>query len=122
MHFKVPALCALASLATFASAQSHGVKAFKKAERAAAAHHARNEARMLEQPAAPVVERRQSSPYLNDQTRQFVVDGTAIPDVDFDVGESYAGLLPISASPDETRKLFFWFVTSSVQLICPVLF
>lgn len=27
----------------------------------------------------------------------------------FDVGESYAGLLPISDSPDESRKLFFWF-------------
>ncbi|KAI4183365.1 MAG: hypothetical protein L6R41_005438 [Letrouitia leprolyta] len=40
---------------------------------------------------------------------EFVVDGTAIPDVDFDIGESYAGLLPISASPDETRELFFWF-------------
>lgn len=114
MQFKVTALCALASIATFASAESHGVKAFKKAERAAQAHHARNEARMLQQPAAPAAEKRQSSPYLNDQTRQFVVDGTAIPDVDFDVGESYAGLLPISASPDETRKLFFWSVASFV--------
>jgi carboxypeptidase D len=39
----------------------------------------------------------------------FKVDGKKIPDVDFDVGESYAGLMPISADPQESRKLFFWF-------------
>lgn len=47
--------------------------------------------------------------FLNANTEKFAVNGTAIPDVPFDVGESYAGLLPISASPDETRELFFWF-------------
>ena len=30
----------------------------------------------------------------------------------FDVGESYAGLVPISSAADETRKLFFWCVWS----------
>lgn len=39
----------------------------------------------------------------------FWVNGTAIPDVDFDVGESYAGLLPISDKKNESRKLWFWF-------------
>lgn len=47
--------------------------------------------------------------FLNSKTRKFAVDGTAIPDVDFDIGESYAGLLPISGDADETRELFFWF-------------
>jgi hypothetical protein len=28
------------------------------------------------------------------------------------VGESYAGLLPITNDKDETRKLFFWFFPS----------
>ena len=28
----------------------------------------------------------------------------------FDVGESYAGLVPISSAANETRKLFFWCV------------
>ena len=28
----------------------------------------------------------------------------------FDVGESYAGLVPISSAANETRKLFFWYV------------
>lgn len=41
-----------------------------------------------------------------------MVDGTKIPDVNFDVGESYAGLLPISLDPNETRKLYFWFFPS----------
>jgi carboxypeptidase D len=41
-----------------------------------------------------------------------VVNGKAIPDVDFDIGESYAGLLPISSAPD-AGKLYFWFFPSS---------
>jgi carboxypeptidase D len=41
------------------------------------------------------------------------VDGSAIPDVPFDLGESYAGLLPISSDEDETRKLYFWFFPST---------
>lgn len=28
----------------------------------------------------------------------------------FDIGESYAGLVPISSAANETRKLFFWCV------------
>ena len=28
----------------------------------------------------------------------------------FDIGESYAGLVPISSAFNETRKLFFWYV------------
>ena len=44
---------------------------------------------------------------------EFAVNGSAIPDVSFDIGESYAGLLPISDDPDETRLLYFWFFPSS---------
>lgn len=53
--------------------------------------------------------RKRASPFLTDKTQKFEVDGTAIPDVNFDIGESYAGLLPISGAEDETRELFFWF-------------
>lgn len=42
----------------------------------------------------------------------FIVDGTLLPDVNFDIGESYAGLIPITANEDETQKLFFWFFPS----------
>lgn len=44
---------------------------------------------------------------------EFAVNGTAIPDVDFDVGESYAGSLPISGKPNEEGNLFFWFFPST---------
>lgn len=43
---------------------------------------------------------------------EFSVNGTGIPDVDFDVGESYAGLLPISKNEKEERELYFWFFPS----------
>lgn len=43
-----------------------------------------------------------------------MVNGTAgaIPDVNFDIGESYAGLLPISDKANETSELYFWFFPS----------
>ncbi|EJD41864.1 alpha/beta-hydrolase [Auricularia subglabra TFB-10046 SS5] len=47
--------------------------------------------------------------FRNPKARQFFVDGTSIPDVDFDAGPSWSGLMPISAHANETRKLFFWF-------------
>lgn len=38
-----------------------------------------------------------------------MVNGSSIPEVDYDVGESYAGLLPISNKTDERDHLYFWF-------------
>ena len=38
---------------------------------------------------------------------EFVVNGSAIPDVDFDVGPSYAGQLPVGGDSD--GRLWFWF-------------
>ncbi len=46
----------------------------------------------------------------------FVVNGTAIPDVDFDIRESYAGLLPISQKSNETNQLYFWYFPSQNPL------
>ncbi|KAK3213762.1 hypothetical protein GRF29_28g874914 [Pseudopithomyces chartarum] len=60
----------------------------------------------------PALEKRASS-FLNDKSKQFAVNGTGIPEVPFDIGESYAGLLPISDDPDESRQLFFWFFPST---------
>jgi len=42
------------------------------------------------------------------------VNGTGIPEVKFDIGESYAGLLPIGDAND-TNKLYFWFFPSTNQ-------
>jgi len=36
---------------------------------------------------------------------EFYVDGRSIPDVDFDVGPSWSGLIPISGAANETRKV-----------------
>jgi len=47
--------------------------------------------------------------FSNPKASQFYVDGTTLPLIDFDVGPSWSGLIPISSSPDETRMLFFWF-------------
>ncbi|KAI4147654.1 MAG: hypothetical protein L6R39_003051, partial [Caloplaca ligustica] len=49
--------------------------------------------------------------YLNPETESFLVNGTAFPGLDFDLGESYAGLLP--NGPSGNSSLFFWFFPSS---------
>lgn len=50
----------------------------------------------------------------NEKTKQFKVNGKAIPDVPFDVGESYAGLLPISSEKNSNAsELYFWFYPSA---------
>jgi hypothetical protein len=50
--------------------------------------------------------------FLTDVDPAFAVDGSTLPNITWDVGESYAGLLPINQDPNETRKLFFWFFPS----------
>lgn len=47
--------------------------------------------------------------FKNPKAKQFFVDGTKLPEVDFDAGPSWSGLMPISGAKNETRKLFFWF-------------
>ncbi|EPS45522.1 hypothetical protein H072_450 [Dactylellina haptotyla CBS 200.50] len=61
--------------------------------------------------AAPVTHTQKHTKFYNSKTKEFWVNGTAgaIPDVNFDVPESFAGLMPISADKNETRKLYFWF-------------
>ena len=42
---------------------------------------------------------------------EYVVNGSALPYVDFDIGESYAGLMNISDTSDD-GQLYFWFFPS----------
>ncbi|KAK0338343.1 hypothetical protein LTR59_003017 [Friedmanniomyces endolithicus] len=49
----------------------------------------------------------------NANTTKFAVNGSAIPDVD--IGESYAGLLPISDVANSS-ELYFWFFPSANEL------
>ncbi|KAK3389830.1 serine carboxypeptidase [Podospora didyma] len=62
----------------------------------------------------PPVEKRQTprNLFLTDQTRKFAINGSALPEINFDVGESYAGLLPIEGN-DTSNELFFWFFPST---------
>ncbi|CAG8949818.1 hypothetical protein HYFRA_00004142 [Hymenoscyphus fraxineus] len=53
-----------------------------------------------------------SSQYYTNSTSKYSVNGTAIPEVDFDIGESYAGLMPITSAVNETSQLYFWFFPS----------
>ncbi|KAL0930564.1 carboxypeptidase [Colletotrichum truncatum] len=55
--------------------------------------------------------RRADLQYFTDKTSPFYVDGAKIPEVSFDVGESYAGLIPIDATKPqaEQKRTFFWF-------------
>ena len=53
----------------------------------------------------------QSWVYNTSSTLPFAVD--SLPGIDLPIGESYAGLLPISDSKNETRELFFWFWPTS---------
>jgi hypothetical protein len=61
--------------------------------------------------AASLRSRHSTSSFLTNATKPFAVNGSALPDVHFDIGESYAGLLPIDDTSD--RELFFWFVPST---------
>ena len=54
----------------------------------------------------------------------FRVNGKKIPQVDFDAGDSWAGLLPISSDPNETRKVCWcaYVQYPNDAKICPQLF
>lgn len=50
-----------------------------------------------------------SGEFLTEHTLPFSVNGSALPDVDFNIGETYSGLLPVDESG---KELFFWFAPS----------
>jgi carboxypeptidase D len=100
---------ALGLVATAQAFNQNAVRAFNKGERVRQKHAERLATRA---PEPPKVEKRQSK-FNTQAAQQFVVNGSAIPDVDFDIGESYAGLLPISQDPNESRQLYFWFFPST---------
>ncbi|KAF8876000.1 alpha/beta-hydrolase [Infundibulicybe gibba] len=81
-------------------------------------HARQTEAARRWQPSSPVMRRAakpQNITFSNPKASQFWVNGTNIPEVDFDIGPSWSGLLPISSDPNETRKLFFWFFPPGPQ-------
>jgi carboxypeptidase D len=53
---------------------------------------------------------------LANMTPEFAVNGSALPEVDFNIGESYAGTLPISDNQSDINRLWFWFFPSTNPL------
>ena len=45
---------------------------------------------------------------ISNALPEFYVDGTTIPFVNFDIGPSWSGLIPISSSANETRKVWLY--------------
>ncbi|CAE6409236.1 unnamed protein product [Rhizoctonia solani] len=64
---------------------------------------------------SPHLHKRATINFSNPKAADYLVDGTKIPEVDFDVGPSWSGLMPISGNANETRKLFFWFWPTTNQ-------
>ncbi|KAI0269344.1 hypothetical protein BC834DRAFT_967969 [Gloeopeniophorella convolvens] len=81
-------------------------EALKRWELAARGPDAGNARRDEDKVAPPRVK---NITFTNPKASQFYVDGTTIPEVDFNAGPSWSGLIPISSAANETRKLFFWF-------------
>lgn len=104
MLFSSSLLAALGFSATLVSALNPAEKAFAKAQRPKPVI----EKRVPHQEFKDHRLRKRAHNFLTNGTEKFVVNGTGIPDVPFDIGESYAGLLPISGDKNETRELFFW--------------
>ncbi|MCJ1285588.1 hypothetical protein MMC26_004929 [Xylographa opegraphella] len=51
-----------------------------------------------------------TKPTKTDQA--FAVNGSALPEVNFDIGESYAGTLSIDSNANNHNRLWFWFFPS----------
>ncbi|KAH7327373.1 serine carboxypeptidase [Rhexocercosporidium sp. MPI-PUGE-AT-0058] len=52
--------------------------------------------------------------FLNQRTAKFAVKGNELPEVDFNIGESYAGTLPIDPpTVANANSLWFWFFPST---------
>ncbi|GAB0143277.1 hypothetical protein EsHS_00003799 [Epichloe bromicola] len=51
--------------------------------------------------------------FHNDKTNKYLLNGKGIPDVDFDIGEAYAGQMSISEDVNGPDKFYFWFQPST---------
>ncbi|KAI9744633.1 MAG: hypothetical protein M1818_002162 [Claussenomyces sp. TS43310] len=103
MRIVNPIFALLAASAVTAHLQNHHEKAKKFAKRSVPAPIYTKD--------APRV--RSTSHYLTNKTEKFAVNGSALPEVDFNIGESYAGSLPISANKSDPNQLWFWFFPST---------
>jgi carboxypeptidase D len=105
MRFSIVTLAlGLISLAAARRSGQHVGKKFPELKRNVAPRGA--------SPPVAQLEKRAEHSFLTNATKKYAVNGSAIPDVDWDVGESYAGLMPISNATNSS-ELYFWFFPSS---------
>ncbi|KAK4574869.1 hypothetical protein LTR86_001711 [Recurvomyces mirabilis] len=97
---------ALAGIASVAALQSPHRKAPVKVKRTSDASH------------ASTSHHKRQSNHLTSKSAKFAVNGSAIPDVDFDVGESYAGTLSIDNNTANENQLWFWYFPSENPAAC----
>lgn len=57
----------------------------------------------------PAASKKRQTTSLNSKTEKYAVNGTAIPEVGFDIGESYAGTLSINGNASNENALWFWY-------------
>ncbi|KAI5299872.1 hypothetical protein KEM55_001308 [Ascosphaera atra] len=54
--------------------------------------------------------------FKTKDTDKFAVNGSGLPDVDFDIGTSFAGSIPLAKDNATGQDMFFWFFPSTVDL------
>ncbi|KAF3931058.1 hypothetical protein ABW20_dc0105137 [Dactylellina cionopaga] len=97
--------------ATFASGWKGSPKNIQKLYDQVRAEGVNHNHERLAEPLNRFTKTKSKGKFYNRNTKEFWVNGAngSIPDVHFDIPESYAGLLPISTKKAEPRKLWFWF-------------
>ncbi|KZT61492.1 alpha/beta-hydrolase [Calocera cornea HHB12733] len=64
-------------------------------------------------PIAPGQPGNPNAPTFPSAANKFYVNSSALPLINFDLPGSWAGLLPVSQTPGETKNLFFWYWPST---------
>ncbi|CZT41294.1 probable carboxypeptidase Y precursor [Rhynchosporium secalis] len=100
----VTAIALTASVASAAIQSGRSLKHVGKADKPRNIHRSTSPTKTHDRPS--------THKYLTPSTAKYVVNGSKIPDVNFDIGESYAGLMPISKAANESSEFYFWFFPS----------
>lgn len=100
------------------AANKQAINAFKRVDEMKEKMAQRNYERAVNERPLPLVAR-QSSPYANSNTTKFVVNGTGIPEVDFDIGVWRTTLLsPIQRMTDSScrSRMLVCYLSLTIQM------
>lgn len=99
------------SIATLASASAHAVRGLRDRDTGTSTQARSHAGVPFDKWARD--EPDQKKRFHNDKTNKYLLNGKGIPDVDFDIGEAYAGQMSISKNLDGPDKFYFWFQPST---------